>query len=177
MTQILNLNLEQKLLTCCSNRFNPLRAKFFRGNKTYNFLFTFNVIPSHWQDTGSWNPSSGKTRTYLFYIVNGMGADVLAMQGPRASPTMIFTQMIRINYRNMESVRVLYVMFITMFNVIFVFLLAFYVYVKLNLFISVHNTVQSDYTIGPQRHDDKHAIENMLEQVHRVIKNMKRHGW
>ena len=68
-------------------------------------------------------------------------------------------------------------MFITMFNVIFVFLLACYVYVKLNLFISVHNTVQSDYTIGPQRHDDKHAIENMLEQVHRVIKNMKRHGW
>ena len=77
----------------------------------------------------------------------------------------------------MESVRVLYVMFITMFNVIFVFLLAFYVYVKLNSFISVHNTVQSDYTIGPQRHDDKHAIENMLEQVHRVIKNMKHHGW
>ena len=55
-------------------------------------------------------------------------------------------------HRNMESVRVLYVMFITMFNVIFVFLLAFYVYVKLNSFISVHNTVQSDYTIGPQRH-------------------------
>ena len=80
-------------------------------------------------------------------------------------------------HRNMESVHVLYVMFITMFNVVFVFLLAFYVYIKLNSFISVHNTVQSDYTIGPQRHDDKHAIENMLEQVHRVIKNMKRHGW
>ena len=48
-------------------------------------------------------------------------------------------------HRNMESIHVLYVMFIIMFNVIFVFLLAFYVYVKLNSFISVHNTVQSEY--------------------------------
>ena len=54
-------------------------------------------------------------------------------------------------HRNMESVCVLYVMFTIMFNVIFVFLLAFYVYAKLNSFISVHNTVQSDYTKGPQR--------------------------
>ena len=57
-----------------------------------------------------------------------------------------------------------------MFNIIFVFLRAFYVYVKLDSLISVHNTVQSDYTIGPQRHDDKHAIEKMLVQIHRVIK-------
>ena len=28
------------------------------------------VIPPHWYDTVSWNPSSCKTRTYLFYIVN-----------------------------------------------------------------------------------------------------------
>ena len=75
-------------------------------------------------------------------------------------------------HRNMESVYVLYVIFTIMFNFIFVFLLAFYVYGKLNSFISVHNTVQSDCTTGPQRHDHKHAIENMLEQVHRVIKKM-----
>ena len=47
--------------------------------------------PPHWHDTGSWNPPSSKIRTCLFYIVNIMGADVLATQGARASATMIFT--------------------------------------------------------------------------------------
>ena len=51
---------------------NPLRAKFFRD------VFTFSVISPHWCNTGIWNPSSNKTRTYLFYIVNIMAADVLA---------------------------------------------------------------------------------------------------
>ena len=37
------------------------------------------------------------TRTYLLYIVNDMGADVLATQGPRASSTMIFAMLNRIN--------------------------------------------------------------------------------
>ena len=37
-------------------------------------IFTFCVIPRHWHDTGSWNASSSKTRTYLFYIINIMGA-------------------------------------------------------------------------------------------------------
>ena len=41
-------------------------------------IFTFFVISPHGYDTGSWNPSSNKTRTYLFYIVNIMAADVLA---------------------------------------------------------------------------------------------------
>ena len=45
-----------------------------------------NLIP-HWHDTGSWNPSSYETRTYLFYIVTIIGAYVLAKQGA----TMIFT--------------------------------------------------------------------------------------
>ena len=49
------------------------------------------VIPPHWHDTGSWNPSSSRTRTYIFYTVNIMGADVLATQGARASATMILT--------------------------------------------------------------------------------------
>ena len=67
---------------------NPLRAKFFRGNKN---IFAFYVIPPHWYGTGSWNPSSSKTRTYLFYVVNIMAADVLATKGARASTTMILT--------------------------------------------------------------------------------------
>ena len=45
---------------------NPLRAKFFKGNK--NNIFTFYVIPPHWHDTGCWNPFSSNIRTYLFYI-------------------------------------------------------------------------------------------------------------
>ena len=51
----------------------------------HKLVFTFYVIPPQWYDTGSWNPSSCKTRTYLVYIVNIMAADVLATQGARAS--------------------------------------------------------------------------------------------
>ena len=47
-----------------------------------------------WQDTGSWNPSSSKTRTYLFTPVNIIVADVLVMQGAGAS---IFTLLNRID--------------------------------------------------------------------------------
>ena len=60
-------------------------------------IHTSDVISPHWHDTGSWNPSSSKTRTYLFYIVNIIGADVLATQGAWASATMIFTMLNRIN--------------------------------------------------------------------------------
>ena len=38
-----------------------------------------------------------RPRTHLFYIVNIMGADVLATQGARASAAMIFTKMNRIH--------------------------------------------------------------------------------
>ena len=41
--------------------------------------------------TGSWNPSSSKTRTYPFHIINIMVADVLATQGARASAATILT--------------------------------------------------------------------------------------
>ena len=74
--------------------FNPPLANFFRGNKNIYLHF---VIPPHRHDTGSWNPSSSKLRTYQFYIVNIMGADVLATQGARASATMIFTVLNSIN--------------------------------------------------------------------------------
>ena len=56
---------------------NPLCAKFFQ--REHKHIFTFCVISPHWYHAGSWNPSSNKTRTYLFYIVNIMAADVLAM--------------------------------------------------------------------------------------------------
>ena len=54
-----------------------------------------NISP-HWQHTGSWNPSSCKTSSYLYYIVNIIVADVLVMQGARASATMILT-MLKLN--------------------------------------------------------------------------------
>ena len=55
------------------------------------------ATPPHWHDTGSWIPSSSKTRTYLFYIVNIIDADVLTTQGASASATMILTLMKRNN--------------------------------------------------------------------------------
>ena len=60
---------------------------------------TFYVIPPHWFDTGSWNPSSCKARTYVLYLVNIMAADDLAMQGARASETMI---LIMLNWINLD---------------------------------------------------------------------------
>ena len=54
-------------------------------------VFTFHVMSPHWQVIGSLNPSSYKTRTYLFCIVNIMVADVLATQGDRTSATLILT--------------------------------------------------------------------------------------
>ena len=65
---------------------------FSEGTKTYFYIY---VLLPHWHDTGSWNPSSSKTGTYLFYIVMIMGADVLATQG--APTTMILTMLNRIN--------------------------------------------------------------------------------
>ena len=74
---------------------NPLRAKFFRGS--INMYLYFYVIPPHWHDADSWNPLTCKTRTCLFCIVNIIGADVLATQGARASATVIFTMLNRID--------------------------------------------------------------------------------
>ena len=42
---------------------NPLRAKFFRRNKTS----IIDIILPQCHDRGSWNPSACKTWTYLFY--------------------------------------------------------------------------------------------------------------
>ena len=51
----------------------------------------------HIDMTCNWNPLLCKKRTYLFYIVNIMGADVLATQGARASATMVLTVFNQIN--------------------------------------------------------------------------------
>ena len=69
---------------------------FSEGTETYVYIL-FLHIPPHWHDTGSWNPFS-KTKNCLFYMVNIMGDAVLATQGARASATMIFTMLNRINY-------------------------------------------------------------------------------
>ena len=54
----------------------PFTCQIFQ--REHKHTFTFCVISPHWYDAGSWNPSSNKTRIYLFYIVNIMAADVLA---------------------------------------------------------------------------------------------------
>ena len=61
---------------------------FLEGRETYIYILSF----FHIDMTGSWNPSSSKTGTYLFYI-----ADVMVTQGARASATMIFTLLKQIN--------------------------------------------------------------------------------
>ena len=60
-------------------------------HRIYKDVSAIYIIPPHWHDTGSWDPSSCKTRTYLFYKVNVKDADVLVTQGLEASVTMIFT--------------------------------------------------------------------------------------
>ena len=73
----------------------PFTCKLFpRKHKKVSMIY---FIPPYWHDTGSWNPASCKTRTYLFYIVSIMGADVLVMQGARASASMILTMLKRNN--------------------------------------------------------------------------------
>ena len=70
---------------------NPLHVEFFKGNiKMHSVIYSC----LHTDNTGSWILSLCKTRSYLFYIVN----DVLAMQGARASVTMIRTML---NWNNL----------------------------------------------------------------------------
>ena len=74
---------------------NLLRAKFFKGNKNIYLPFmsflhidmmqVVEILPQVRQELN------------LLYIVNIMGADVLATQGAKASATMIFTMLNQIN--------------------------------------------------------------------------------
>ena len=52
---------------------NPLLCRFTLYMLNFSEetnVFTFYAIPPHWHAIDSWNPSSYKTRTCLFYIVN-----------------------------------------------------------------------------------------------------------
>ena len=51
----------------------------------------------HFSKLTSLNYSSWKTRSYIFYVINIMGADGLATQGARASATTILTMLKRNN--------------------------------------------------------------------------------
>ena len=70
---------------------NPSRAKSYHKN-----ISTISISPPHWHDRGSRNPFSCQTRTYLFYLINIMGVDVLGTQGGRASAVMIVIMLNRI---------------------------------------------------------------------------------
>ena len=72
-----------------------LYATFFRENIKH--VFPVYIIPPCRHDTGIWNASSWKIRTSLLYIVSIIGADDLAMQGDRASATLILTKLNWIN--------------------------------------------------------------------------------
>ena len=87
----MSVQLFDLVINICENWsliINPLRAIFQRGQK---HVCTFYVIPAHWYDTGTWNPSSSKIRTYLLYRFNIMTAEVLATKGASASGAMILT--------------------------------------------------------------------------------------
>ena len=72
---------------------NRLHAEFFQmKHKNTSTVYTI-TLHWHWH----WHPSSCKTKTHLFYIVNIVGADVLATQGARASATMLLTMLNRNN--------------------------------------------------------------------------------
>ena len=51
----------------------------------HTLLFRTNIISAQWLDTDNWNPSPCKTKTYVFYIVNIIGARASAMLN-RQSP-------------------------------------------------------------------------------------------
>ena len=70
----------------------PQLMMLFRGDKDiYSYFMSILHIDLTVRQEHIINPSLSKTRTYLVYIINIMGADVLATQGARASATIIFT--------------------------------------------------------------------------------------
>ena len=58
-------------------------------------IFKFSIISRNWNDSGSWNHSSWKTRTRLSYIVSTQAADDLSTDRARASADIILTQFLR----------------------------------------------------------------------------------
>ena len=62
---------------------DPFDAEFILG--------AFYIICEHWNGTDTWNPSSHKTRTHLRCMFNTIAADLLKMQGAKASAAMALT--------------------------------------------------------------------------------------
>ena len=74
---------------------NPLQAKFFLGN--IKLYLHFISLPHTDMTQVIEILPQVRQRTYPIYIVNIMSADALAMQGDRASATMISTMLYRNN--------------------------------------------------------------------------------
>ena len=55
-------------------------------------MFALFLISQHWDGTGSWNPTSWKTRTRLFRTIKSMAADDLMMHGARSSSSTVLTK-------------------------------------------------------------------------------------
>ena len=74
-------------------------------SKGKKHIFTFYIIPPHWHDTGSWNPTPSKTRTdlYLFHIVNIMGADDLRVRSMCVSCKIILRWMWQSTFDDMTT--------------------------------------------------------------------------
>ena len=53
------------------------------------YLFISYIIPAHWNGTGSWNPSSWKSRAYLAYSTITSTVDDLATWVARSSTAMV----------------------------------------------------------------------------------------
>ena len=79
---------------------------FSEGTKSYIYVYILCHSSTLKWHVGSWNASSSKLRIYLFYMLNIMGADDLAMQGARESTTMILTYLNRDHYLGPLTLRV-----------------------------------------------------------------------
>ena len=64
-------------ISCNKSTWIILTLYVLKFQREHKHIFPYCVISPHLYDAGSY-PSSNKTRTYLFYIVNIMAADVLA---------------------------------------------------------------------------------------------------
>ena len=83
--QLKSFNDSLSLPNSCEAIFSIQIYDFFQ--RKHKHVITIYIIHPHWHVTGSWNHSSCKTVTYLFYIVNIMDANGLAMQWARALAT------------------------------------------------------------------------------------------
>ena len=81
-----------------------MTKQFFFSKQKHKHVFTISIIPPHWHDTGSWNPSSCKTKSCLFHIANIMAADDLATQGTWA-PSQYLIRRLYVRSRKVSKPR------------------------------------------------------------------------